>query len=57
MDPCYTMTTPDGYTLTPLGLKTLGCIGGGTIATLRVPITQKTNVEHWNIPFPFIPNK
>jgi hypothetical protein len=41
MDPCYTMTTPDGYTLTPAGQKALGCIGGGTIAALAgVPVDQ-----------------
>jgi hypothetical protein len=33
-EPCETLTSPDGYTLTPLGERVLGCISGGTLAVL-----------------------
>jgi hypothetical protein len=33
-EPCNTLTSPDGYTLTTEGQKVLGCIGGGTLAVL-----------------------
>ena len=29
-EPCENLTSPDGYTLTPLGERVLGCISGGT---------------------------
>src|SRR6476660_7051187 len=33
-EPCETLVSPDGYTLTPLGERVLGCITGGTLALL-----------------------
>lgn len=33
-EPCHTLTTPDGFTLTKEGEKVLGCLGGGTLAIL-----------------------
>jgi len=33
-EPCENLTSPDGYTLTPLGERVLGCISGGTLAVL-----------------------
>jgi hypothetical protein len=33
-EPCETLTTPDGYTLTADGQHVLECIGGETLATL-----------------------
>ena len=32
--PCDTLTTPDGYTLTPQGQHVLECIDGGTLAVI-----------------------
>ena len=34
LEPCETLTSPDGYTLTPEGQRVLKCIGGGILATL-----------------------
>jgi len=33
-EPCETLTTPDGYSLTPLGERVLKCITGGTLSVL-----------------------
>jgi hypothetical protein len=33
-EPCETLTTPDGFTLTPEGQRVLNCIGTSTFATL-----------------------
>src|SRR5919107_3558687 len=33
-EPCETLTSPDGHTLTPTGEHVLGCIGGDTLAVL-----------------------
>jgi hypothetical protein len=33
-EPCETLTSPDGHTLTPTGQHVLGCIGGDTLAVL-----------------------
>ena len=33
-EPCDTLTSPDGHTLTPKGEHVLGCIGGDTLAVL-----------------------
>ena len=33
-EPCDTLTSPDGHTLTPKGEHILGCIGGDTLAVL-----------------------
>src|SRR4029078_11457056 len=32
--PCENLPSPDGYTLTPLGERVLGCMSGGTLAVL-----------------------
>jgi hypothetical protein len=34
IEPCETLTSPDGYTLTPEGQRVLKCIGGGALTTL-----------------------
>jgi hypothetical protein len=36
-EPCETLTSPDGYTLTPQGGQVLRCIGVGAAATLLAP--------------------
>src|SRR6185503_13609269 len=33
-EPCETLTSPDGYTLTPQGEHALACIGGGALTLL-----------------------
>lgn len=35
-EPCHTLTTNGGYTLTPEGEKVLACLGGGAVA-LAIP--------------------
>src|SRR4051812_39322693 len=45
-EPCETLTSPDGYTLTPQGEHVLSCIGGGTLSILtgqfKLPILNDT---------------
>ena len=36
-EPCGTLTSPDGFTLTPEGERVLRCIGGGAVVTLLAP--------------------
>lgn len=36
-EPCETLTSPDGFTLTPQGGQVLRCVGVGAVATLLAP--------------------
>jgi hypothetical protein len=36
-EPCYTLTTPDGYTLTAEGVRVVKCLAAGTILLLYDP--------------------
>jgi hypothetical protein len=36
-EPCHTLTTPDGYTLTPEGERVLRCLAGGALVGLLAP--------------------
>ena len=36
-EPCGTLTSPDGFTLTSEGERVLRCIGGGAVVTLLAP--------------------
>lgn len=43
VEPCNSLTTPDGYTLTQEGERVLGCLAGGTLAVL-VGIPELTSM-------------
>jgi hypothetical protein len=36
-EPCETLTSPDGYTLTPEGKHVLACLGAGAVAPILGP--------------------
>jgi hypothetical protein len=40
VEPCETLTTPDGYTLTPDGQRVVKCIAGGGLLLLADPTGQ-----------------
>jgi hypothetical protein len=40
VEPCYTLTTPDGYTLTAEGERVIKCIAGGVVLLLVDPSGQ-----------------